>query len=556
MCRDLYCTAPKTLEARHCIDTVEYLTGLAYEVFLKLTTSETDVPIGDLNDAASDAWDIYQHYLFTLGVSQLVYERTLYFQKSTLYSEFIDTFVLHCKLYFDGNAKQSNVFVNSILNLEKNAEVFLRERAVGYRMTLGYYHTAELNGVSTNCSGSKTLLLDRVVSVVPKLQIPEYLDGIDPILVTKVLGCPLIELKPSEYSFEYNTKCIYVKEIDAKLQPGTYRMNNFSNILTVYICAEDFIALLKQSRTNRTIPQSVSVDSGIPQGILSVVCTCFSLLCLLLTLITYSLFQELRTQPGINNMALVICLMIAQTLFQFGTNPATTVPEWGCQVIGALVHFFWLMVMLWMNVCCIHMFRVFMAIKNCMSFRKTCKQTVIYLAYTVVIATTLVLMNIIVSVYHPNYDGVGYGGTICYIKDYKMVGCMFAIPVGIIVILNLALFNIVVMKICRTPIVKSETKSTRNLFAIYAKISTITGVSWLFGFIYIFTEIQTMEYLFIIFNAAQGVFVFLAFVCNKRVVGMYRRKFGLADSEQSVDSITKQNSTCTALTEVTTKTAQ
>ena len=160
------------------------------------------------------------------------------------------------------------------------------------------------------------------------------------------------------------------------------------------------------------------------------------------------------------------------------------------------------------------------------------------------------LINIIISVYHSDYEGIGYGGTICNITDYRMVGYVFAIPVGLVISANLALFIAVIVKIHRTPVVKSYTKSTRNYFAIYAKLSTVTGITWLFGFIYTFTDVEALEYVFIIFNAGQGAFLFLAFVCNKRVLGMYRYKLksGLPDS-----LVSTMKTTDSTLTDINTK---
>ncbi|XP_052085093.1 uncharacterized protein LOC127722236 [Mytilus californianus] len=49
--------------------------------------------------------------------------------------------------------------------------------------------------------------------------------------------------------------------------------------------------------------------------ITTIVCTCVSLFCLLLSFITYSLFPLLRTLLGKNNMCLILSLFIAQTSY-------------------------------------------------------------------------------------------------------------------------------------------------------------------------------------------------------------------------------------------------
>ena len=309
--------------------------------------------------------------------------------------------------------------------------------------------------------------------------------------------------------------------------PGSFITVNESGNVSVYVCADDFLISAGKRYSKQEIHhQSLNDDRVSAQGILSLVCTCISVLCLILTLITYALFKELRTQPRINTVALVTCLLIAQALFQFGSDQSDSVPEWGYQTIGVLIHFSWLMAMFWMNVCSVHMFMVFITIKKITVHKKSLKQTIIYTAYTILASGIIVVINIVVSLRRPDMNGIGYGGRMCYITDYRMVGYVFALPVGVIVVVNLAHFIAVIIKMWRLPTVNSETKHTRNVFAIYAKLSTLTGITWLFGFSYVFTGVIALEYIFIIFNASQEVFIFLAFVCNKRVVNLHKNLKG------------------------------
>ena len=66
--------------------------------------------------------------------------------------------------------------------------------------------------------------------------------------------------------------------------------------------------------------------------------------------------------------------------------------------------------------------------------------------------------------------------------------------------------------------------SDRNNILIYLKMSTLTGVCWLFGFLRILSSSDVFEVLFILANASQGLLVMVSFVCNKRVLAYYRRR--------------------------------
>ena len=522
-----------------------------------------DARVLDLNKTIFDVWNIYRDYFRSFHVSDLVYEQTLYYKKVVNNGSYIECFVLHCKTLFGVYDKLSNVFVNGLLALEKNPDIFVTNNSSkpqGFKMTLTYYDITEKRFTDNSSSTPEASLVS--VHVVPFFAngiVPSFVDNTPPILVTKLLGCPLIELSSEEYEFKVfyksGIKCVYFEEFNTTLEPDSYMLTNRSNKLSIRICSDDFISMTQTHQQNSTTSRPVSsLEVGVtPQGILSLICTCISLLCLILTLATYSLCKELRTQPGINIMALVICLIIAQALYQFGGNQAASVSKRSCKTIGILIHFFWLMVMFWMNVCCFHMFRVFSSITVTSASTNCFKQTVIYTVYTFVASIIFVTINIIVSLSSPEFEGMGYGGTLCYITDHRMVGYVFALPVACVITLNLISFILVTIKILRMPTVNSDTKHSRNYFAIFAKLSTITGITWIFGFIHFFTAAEALEYIFIIFNASQGVFIFLSFVFNKRVLDMYQNKIRELKSEEPDSSSSRKKSVDTALTDIATK---
>ncbi|KAL5008158.1 hypothetical protein ScPMuIL_013739 [Solemya velum] len=116
---------------------------------------------------------------------------------------------------------------------------------------------------------------------------------------------------------------------------------------------------------------------------------------------------------------------------------------------------------------------------------------------------------------------IGYGGVFCYISTETMVRFIFALPVGLVVIANIIMFLVVVYRIHSLPSVKKHSVQERNNFLIYVKLSTLTGVSWMFEFIYQWTGITVFQYLSIVTSCGQGVFIMLSFVCNARVKDLY-----------------------------------
>ena len=62
----------------------------------------------------------------------------------------------------------------------------------------------------------------------------------------------------------------------------------------------------------------------------------------------------------------------------------------------------------------------------------------------------------------------------------------------------------------------------------------------MFGFLQIFVRHNVLEYLFIIFNASQGFFIMVAFICNQRVCNLVLGKREPISSDGAV--VTKQMS--------------
>lgn len=54
------------------------------------------------------------------------------------------------------------------------------------------------------------------------------------------------------------------------------------------------------------------------------------------------------------------------------------------------------------------------------------------------------------------------------------------------------------------------------------QMSTVLGFTWIFGFVAAFADVTALWYIFIILNSLQGVYIFIAFICKKRVLKLWR----------------------------------
>ncbi|XP_052088428.1 adhesion G protein-coupled receptor E3-like [Mytilus californianus] len=218
-------------------------------------------------------------------------------------------------------------------------------------------------------------------------------------------------------------------------------------------------------------------------------------------------------------MMLSLHLLVAHSLYLFGFN--ATWNDKLCSSLGLLTHYFWLASIFWMHICTVHMFRVFFSMKMKPTVKQSKRVVVVYSFYASIIAGLLVASNItyyLASDQNKQTNGyLGYGGDKCYITLTEMILFTFAIPVGILLASNVVLFCLVIYKIENLPEVNSNKGRDRNMFVIYAKLTCLTGITWMFGFIYEWIHVPAFSYVFILLNASQGLFIFLSFCCNDRV---------------------------------------
>ena len=348
----------------------------------------------------------------------------------------------------------------------------------------------------------------------------------------KLLTCPFIAISFKELSMKVENDWLSIKgnsRFRKLFSRREYRVTKDG----VHVCLSDYQPIYNALPT-RVLQRKLSLEQVGPKRILSFVCVCSSILCLLVTILTYLFLSDLHSQPGMNNIILCICLLLAQTVYQFGAGQRS-LSDAACSLIGAISHFLWLSVMFSMNACSVQMFMIFKNhIKLSARFNKL--QTLITILYITGSSLIFVLINLSVS--YSSHSGFksSYGGVICYIRSSTMHLVTFIIPTLILLSVNLLLFSYVLYRMRQFKITSDKLHQERNYLGINARLSTLTGLTWLFGFLQILVRQDVIEYLFIVFNSSQGVFIMIAFVCNQRVWSLMFKKRLPLSSEQGVNT--------------------
>ena len=327
-----------------------------------------------------------------------------------------------------------------------------------------------------------------------------------PLLVCNRISLPLEALRVTDKSFYRHSSNIAVA------LPKHYIVTeNF-----IEMCADDFFNITGHALESFTGQQGDSIDIFDQiANILSFACSCISIVCLMFTIVTYLLFDTLRTTPGKINLSLCVSLLIAQVLQQFTID--LTEHKIVCIVCGVLIHFSWSATLLWMSVSSFNLFRCF----SPSNVRGDLHQSVIaYAAFVVVMSVLLVVANMALSLVQEG--NLGYGKGLCYISSNLGLILTFISPVGVIVFSNLCFLSVTIWRISHSPKLEGTKSADRSNVLIYIKMSTLTGACWIFGYLGILTKVDAFEILFILANASQGLFLMISFVCNRRVLALFR----------------------------------
>ena len=327
--------------------------------------------------------------------------------------------------------------------------------------------------------------------------------------MSRLLVCKRVSLSLSE--FTKSAGDLYHPSGIAITLPDDYIMTDTA----IEICADDYF---DKATTIMTMPGHGVTDTYLHDFvvILSFACSCLSIICLLITVVTYLFLKPLRTLPGKINLCLCLSLLLAQTLQQFTMDwvKYRTV----CIICGVFIHFMWSASLLWMNVSSFNLFLCF----STANLGRNGFQPSLALYTFYVNCTSSLFVAINMAYTFLRYGFIGYGENLCYISTKMGLLITFVIPVGVIVLANLCFLSVTIWRISHAPKLDGSKSVDRNNVLIYIKMSTLTGTCWIFGFLRILTEVEVFEVLFIVANASQGLFIMISFICNRRVMDLFK----------------------------------
>lgn len=509
-CRNLTCFPGRFLINDTCVPLLPFTSKLRYTLGLKIDFSASLSVNITVKDALRSTRDyLYDQLAFALNTDVFIEEiilmgteacATTFYKLSDIYV-YIRIFIAHFV--------QREQVENALLNLtHSSTDLMLYFTPFYFVQSSGQFANIALSHQSvflpsllwkfdkkTNC-----FLMSKDATYAQKL----YRNTI----VSPLLTCKQFEVHNSEFGMDWGNikKEFSFPGLTILVHP--YQTSDNGGIR---ICVDDLLLLLRTQQKWLMKPSSTALE------IITLVCIVISLVSLALTFITYSIFPSLRTVPGLNNMCLVISLFMAQLSMVSSTLFRST----GLKIVFAFTHFSWLATFFWLQVCSFHMYRVFSAkSRSTLHGNKTEKVVTLYGIYAFGWAATIVGANIITTLIVSGGKDSGYDKRSTMLT-YKLAFIITVIvPLIFVCMTNIFFYILTAYNIYSTPNVENKT-GNRMHYSVYIKLFSITGLSWLLQITDMFLEMSLFTYIVAILNGLQGLFIFVSYVCNRRVLKMY-----------------------------------
>ncbi|XP_057374372.1 uncharacterized protein LOC130695276 [Daphnia carinata] len=351
-------------------------------------------------------------------------------------------------------------------------------------------------------------------------------------------SCNVVRLNETEFIFLDNNTVLYngtTPFIDPVLQPGEYESLPDGGLAVCLYIEQDW-------------PMALIIESYLTLCLMTI-----SVMAMSATIITYILFPELRNLAGLAVMNL--CLMTSgfQLCVMIGMSISVHSEYELCVAASIIAHYEGLASIFWTNVMAVDLYLTlgrWSAVP-----RKPSKILPRYALYAY--GLPLVIVSIAVAINFCNCTGefnVDYGRLFCWISNPTANMIFFGLPLALALLANIFLFIRTVAIIQGSSACHQCSRRQKALcqLKLYARMSTVMGFTWIFAFISAFfnpssTAGMIFTFTYIILNAMGGLFIFVAFTCNRRVYQLYsdwwarRRNQFMRQSSTTADSVSRSS---------------
>jgi hypothetical protein len=342
------------------------------------------------------------------------------------------------------------------------------------------------------------------------------------LLLSNCNKSSFVPLNPDEYVVFPNLT-VYHNATESVFNLGEYLISenkgtsNTSNS-TISVCLPFKYAFTKTEYSTNTTSYALRILTLIGFSV--------SIICLILLLITYGLFQELRAVPGMNLMNLSLSLLLSHLIWLIGTSHFTGTKT--CTVLAIFEHYLFQVSFVAMSVISYHSCFVFSQPFVGRFANKSWRRFIKYSAF--VWLAPAIFVAIFVTLDKTETFLVDYG-TNCWLGTVNAKLYLFLLPLAILLFFNIVTFIRTALSLYRHEKERPRTlqrKERKQNLLICAKLATLVGFPWLIAFIgVLFPNVEAFEYLFVIFVCLQGLYIGMAFLFNKKTLKLYKDRWNI-----------------------------
>ncbi|XP_042885083.1 uncharacterized protein LOC122261480 [Penaeus japonicus] len=273
-------------------------------------------------------------------------------------------------------------------------------------------------------------------------------------------------------------------------------------------------------------PTYESSKFSVAMGWVTVVGLGVSCACLLIHLVAFAMVPDLRFLSGKNLASLSVTLILAYSVFI--ANVFSKLEGPGCVAIAAVLYYLFLSSICWMNAVAFDIWVTFRRGKTELRVTagKQWRKFVAYCIYSWGIPALATTLLVVLDLQRPEVIAeeilpyLGQGEGLCWFGQRRALFVFFAIPIAFMIVANVVFF------ICTARIIAETTLSTSSMtssshhkshYKMYLRLAVLTGFTWLSGIVAGYLQVEALWYVFVVLNSLQGVFIFLAFTCRRKV---------------------------------------
>ncbi|XP_078387215.1 adhesion G protein-coupled receptor E3-like [Cetorhinus maximus] len=248
---------------------------------------------------------------------------------------------------------------------------------------------------------------------------------------------------------------------------------------------------------------------------ITVVGIILSLVCLFLSILTFTLCRSIKSVRTTIHTHLCLSLFLAELLFLVGIS--RTENKTGCAIVAGLLHYLFLTCFAWMLLEGVQLYLMVVKVFNAKSLQ---------LKYMCLFGYGFPLLVVVISaaIYSEGYGTDKY----CWLTLKSGFLWAFLTPVSVIILVNAGFFIITVWRLVDkfsslNPDMNDLKKIRAFTITAIAQLCLL-GCMWIFGILHSQENTIAMAYIFTVVNSLQGAFIFILHcLFNKQVRDEYAK---------------------------------